>query len=218
MRKFNCDPHTYKDDMREIYIYGCNLSSKYEFPVLDQITRLHMPSDTVVFEKIPQQVRKADADMCVNFYQNDTCFERVWSRASDYIGVFKRYSCIIEPDFSLDTKMPRSMIQWNRYRNNALAYYYSRQGITVIPSLQVLTPDLVELCASGIPKHSILAVSTTSHVNTIKSRRQFCEVLSMQLEILKPEALMMFGYIPKEYKPMCKTYYYDTDVKKRNER
>ena len=96
----------------------------------------------------------------IHFYVDDYKFERIWKKPEEYLDVLRQYECVLSPDFSLYLDMPMPMKIWNTYRSRQIGQFWQKQGIKVIPTLSWAEKETFEFCFKGIPKNSIVSVST----------------------------------------------------------
>ena len=148
----------------------------------------------------------------IHFYLDDYQFERVWSQPDRYMNLFMEYDCILSPDFSLYTDMPMPLKVWNVYRSRLLGAYYQSKGIAVIPTVSWAEPETFEFCFKGIPKGSIVSVSTIGvkeNADALKIWRQGMEEMLKQIE---PELILTYGgALPFDYQGI-KVKYYENQV------
>ena len=91
-----------------------------------------------------------DFDSWVMFYEHDRKFERLWNNPKQYIGKLKKFQGVISPDFSLYRNMPLVMQMWNTYRNRALAAWFNKNDIDVIPNVRFNDERTYGFCFDGI--------------------------------------------------------------------
>ena len=72
---------------------------------------------------------------------------------------------------------------WNIYRSRAIGQYYQEQGIKVIPTISWAEKETFEFCFDGIPKGSIVSIST---IGVKQNKEAFAtEEILEQLKIKK---------------------------------
>ena len=128
---------------------------KYQMPIIENDN--YIPKDLIGFNYAKTSEIK---DVGIHFYLDDYQFERIWNNPSEYIEILGEYKCILSPDFSLYMDMPLSMKIWNVYRSRLIGQYYQSCGIKVIPTISWAEESTFEFCFDGIPKGSIVSVST----------------------------------------------------------
>ena len=88
------------------------------------------------------------------FYVDDEKFTALWSSSDKYLDYLKLYQSVCGLDLSIDTQMSLVMQYWNKYRSMTLDWYLTLQGITVVPSVNVIPYKGREWLLDGLPKHS----------------------------------------------------------------
>lgn len=132
-------------------------------------------------------------DEFAHFFIDDYRFERLWNDPEKYVPVLKRYSGVLSPDFSLYTDMPLPMQVWNSYRSKALASYWQRCGIDVIPTLCWSDERSHDFAFSGIPERSTVAVSTVGVARNKEACRLFEQGLREAIARLMPQCIVWYG-------------------------
>ena len=193
--------HTSFDVMKEFLITGCELTEKYQFPVIPKCTLDTMPEDSIDFEESFSRKIKNHRKLNVNFYIDDVKFTRIWNNPDKYLEHLKCFHSVTMPDFSISTGergMPFTLNIYNKYRNHALAWYLHMNDIKVVPSVPIADKDSYDWCFAGLPKHSILSVCTNGRIRAKASRIEFCDGFSAMCERLEPTRVIVVGRIPDE--------------------
>lgn len=200
MGKFGFDlvkePNSYYGDERERTFNVYNLDKVpdtlsngfWQMPMID--TEDVIPSDLIGFNYAKTSKKK---NCGIHFFIDDYQFERVWNYPEKYIEVLSEYECILTPDFSLYTDMPMPMKIWNTYRSRQIGNYYQSQGIRVIPTVSWAEPDTYQFCFDGLPKHSIIAVSSVGVMRDKDALHIFADGLKEAIRVLKPKTILMYG-------------------------
>lgn len=129
----------------------------------------------------------------IHFFLDDYQFERVWNKPDRYLETLSRFDCILSPDFSLYMDMPMPMKIWNVYRSRAIGAYYQSQGLKVIPTVSWAEPMTYRFCFKGIPKKSIVAVSTVGVARNKKAAGVWKDGMSEMIEQIEPSAILIYG-------------------------
>lgn len=103
---------------------------------------------------------KHPEDKICHFYLDDYQFERVWNDPDRYVSILKKFYAVLAPDFSLYLDFPKAVQIFNHYRKMWCAAYWQENGIAVIPTICWSDEASFEWCFDGIPKHSLISVST----------------------------------------------------------
>ena len=164
--------------------------------------------------KLPDGRQKKDN--IVHFFLADYVFERLWNNPERYVPILSQYKAIVSPDFSQYTNMPRVMQMWNHYRKMWLSQYYQARGIKVIPAPCWSDEASFEYCFEGMPKKSLLCISTAGCVSNKKVFKAFMKGYEKTLEVLEPSQLIIYGIAPPEVRELFPDLVQvDTDQKRR---
>lgn len=136
----------------------------------------------------------------VHFYLDDYQFERVWNDPEKYIELFQEYDCILSPDFSLYMDMPMPMKVWNVYRSRLIGAYYQSYGIPVIPTLSWAEKETFDFCFKGIPKGSIVSISTIGVKKDKEAMKSWLDGVKEMLKTINPKTVLIYGgKLPFDY-------------------
>ena len=129
----------------------------------------------------------------VHFYVDDYQFERVWNCPERYVELLWEYDCVLSPDFSLYLDMPMPMKIWNVYRSRQIGAFFQSRGIKVIPTISWAEPETFEFCFQGIPKGSIVSVSTIG----VKEKKTALDIwnagMREMIKRIEPCAIVVYG-------------------------
>lgn len=160
----------------------------YQMPVLEPCHVV--PDDLIGFNYV---LSSKEYDKGVHFYIDDYQFERIWDRPDHYIEKLKTFMCCLTPDFSLYMDMPMAMKIWNVYRSRLIGQIMQRKGLQVIPTVSWAETETFSFAFAGLPKHSVLSVSTIG----VKRDRKALEVWRSGMDALmlmcEPEKLLVYG-------------------------
>ena len=150
----------------------------------------YVPSDLVGFNYAKTNTRQ---DVGVHFYIDDYQFERVWNYPEKYVDILLNYDCILSPDFSLYLDMPMPMKIWNVYRSRQIGAYYQSQGLRVIPTMQWAEPETFEFCFRGVPKESIVSVSTVGVKRDPHATSIWRQGMDEMIKQIEPKQILLYG-------------------------
>lgn len=134
-----------------------------------------------------------DKNVGIHFYVDDYQFERVWNYPDKYIDVLMEYDCILSPDFSLYMDMPMPMKIWNIYRSRQIGAFYQSKGIKVIPTISWAEAETFEFCFQGIPKGSIVSVSTIGVKRDEAALKIWRDGMTEMIRQIEPSAILIYG-------------------------
>ena len=170
-----------------------------------------IPDDLIGFNYAKSSKEK---NVGIHFYVDDYQFERVWNAPEKYIDILSEYDCILSPDFSLYMDMPMPMKIWNIYRSRQIGAYYQNQGINVIPTISWAEPETFEFCFQGIPKGSIVSVSTIGVKQNSEALAIWEEGMREMINRIEPSAILVYGgKLDFDYGDI-KVIYFDNKVTK----
>ena len=129
----------------------------------------------------------------IHFYLDDYQFERLWNKPEEYVDILKQYECILSPDFSLYMDMPMPMKIWNIYRSRLIGQYYQSQGIKVIPTLSWAEEETFEFCFEGIPKGSIVSISTIGVKKNKEALKIWKAGVDELIRRIEPSTILIYG-------------------------
>lgn len=187
------------DVMKEYLIQGAELDYQYGIPLLPPVNAI--PTDTIDFSESLNRRLKDCRNLTVNFYTKDREFTRIWNNADKYLEHLKCFQYVISPDFSISVGkqgMPFALNLYNLYRNHALGWYLHRNGIKIIPSVNILSGAEYEWIYTGLPRRSTVACCTNGRVKSKAARLDFCQGFYEMCERLNPTRVIIVGYLPDE--------------------
>ena len=149
-----------------------------------------IPSDLIGFNYAKTSENKKTG---IHFYLDDYQFERVWNNPDEYIDILKQYECILSPDFSLYLDMPMPMKIWNIYRSRQIGQYYQSHGIKVIPTLSWAEKETFEFCFKGIPKGSVVSVSTIGVKQNKEALQIWKDGMDAMIKEIEPKTILIYG-------------------------
>ncbi len=211
---FDDDDDGYYGDERERTNRAYNLdlieeltNDFWQMPIIENDN--YIPNDLIGFN----YAKSSDNKNCgIHFYVDDYQFERIWNYPEKYVDVLQEYNCILSPDFSLYLDMPMPMKIWNVYRSRLIGQYFQKQGIKVIPTISWAESDTFKFCFKGIPKGSIVSISTIGvkqDENALKIWRDGVDEMIKQIE---PKVILVYGgKLDYDYKDI-EVYYFDNKV------
>ena len=211
------DSNSYYGDERErtMKTYNLDISQKgtedfWQMPIIENDG--YIPEKLIGFNYAKSSKEKAAG---IHFFIDDYQFERVWNYPEKYVEVLKEYECILSPDFSLYMEMPMPMKIWNIYRSRQIGAYYQSKGIKVIPTISWAEISTFQFCFLGIPKHSIVAISTIGVKKEDEAFKIWQEGVKTMIEQIEPSDILIYGgKLEFDYGDI-KTHYYENEVTKK---
>lgn len=137
--------------------------------------------------KLSQEERKKHV---VHFFLDDYLFERVWNRPEENTRFLSNFRAVLSPNFSQYTNMSRSLQIYNHYRTMWMSAYWQYYGLTVIPILCWSDKESFEYCLDGMPKNSVLAVSS---LGCQRFEKEFRYGYERSIDTLQPSKILFYG-------------------------
>ena len=150
-----------------------------------------------------------------HFFIDDYRFERLWNQPERYVDVIRRYEGVLSPDFSLYTDMPLPLQVYNSYRSKALASYWQRCGIQVVPTLCWSDHRSYSFAFQGWPRYSTVAVSTVGVMRDKRARQLFADGLGEAISQLEPTRILWYGNMLECDTQGVETVHYENDNHRR---
>ena len=160
----------------------------WQMPIINNDN--YIPKDLIGFNYAKSSDNK---DVGIHFYLDDYQFERLWNSPSEYVDILSEYECILSPDFSLYMDMPMPMKIWNIYRSRQIGQYYQSMGIKVIPTLSWAEKETFEFAFKGIPKGSIVSVSTIGVKRDEDALKVWKDGMDAMIKEIEPSTILVYG-------------------------
>lgn len=160
----------------------------WQMPIIENDN--FIPTDLVGFNYAKT---REDKKCGIHFYLDDYQFERIWNSPDDYVEVISEYECMLSPDFSLYLDMPMPMKIWNIYRSRQIGQYYQSMGIKVIPTLSWAEPETFEFAFKGIPKGSIVSISTIGVKKDLDAFQIWKNGMDAMIKEIEPKTILVYG-------------------------
>lgn len=164
----------------------------YDFPTMEPVN-IDVADTEVIGFNYAIGCKHPEDKIC-HFYLDDYQFERVWNDPNRYVPILKRFKAVLAPDFSMYTDFPKAVQIFNNYRKQWCAAYWQERGVTVIPTIGWSTEDSFEWCFDGVPKHSLVYISTVGGFrNHEDNKGAWLAGYEKCLEVLDPSEILLFG-------------------------
>lgn len=164
------------------------ISGKYDIPKIYSVE--YMPDDLLGFNYV---TNTTDKSIGVHFFLDDYQIERLWNRPEFYINKLKDFDCVLTPDFSLYSDMPKSMMIWNTYRSRLVGQLMQKAGIIVIPTVSWADETTFDFCFDGLPQESTLAISTIGVKQNQSKYKVWQSGVDEMIKRCRPKKLMIYG-------------------------
>lgn len=146
------------------------------------------------FDKI--NTDQSNYERMVHFFLYDYKFENIWKKPDEYVEKLKKYKAVLSPDFSMYIEMNKALQLYNTFRNRWCGAYLASKDIKVIPTVNWGDENTFEFCFDGIPKGSIVAVSTymvREHNNHADQKDFFMKGYEEMLRRIEPSKIICYS-------------------------
>lgn len=182
------------DDGFQAYLTeGAVLVGNCGIPMLMDLKNTQIPRDIVPFSKLNTN---RDKRKYIHFYLHDKEFSTVLTATTRYLDRLKLYDGVITPDCTMLIGQSSCLQQANTYMNRAVGFFLQKNGIPVIPNIRWSDETSFEYCFLGVPKGSIVSVSTHGCLKSSEQKRMFKTGMTAMLEEIEPQAVLVHGYMP----------------------
>ena len=211
---------TIDDGFQGYLVEGASFEGKDGIPRMLDLNNIDIPEKLVLFSKTS---KTKDKRGYVHFYQHDRFFNPFLNDVKKHIGLLSQFDGVITPDPTIIIGKSRCLHVMSTYRNRAVGFYLQKQGIPVIPNIRWGDESTYEFCFLGVPKHSIVAISTLGCIQRDRSsnnflRECFAKGLKAMLEYLEPNVVLVHGYMPEDlfgiYAGRTKFVRYPSEIEK----
>ena len=172
-----------------------------EIPHINKPDKIIIPQRLVPFT-CRSKTTGQNETLC--FYVHDEKFEDVTLHPDKYLGELHKFESVVTPDDSLYIDMPLCLQITNVYFSRAVGHYLQSLGMYVIPNVRwgdertyttCVLPEKIAFL--GIEKHSIVAIGTYGCIKSKEAQLRFRAGLIAMLDELEPEAVLVYGAMPK---------------------
>lgn len=170
---------------------------KFDIP---EIPKSNFSDDTlenlllIGFDKI--NTDQSNYERMVHFFLYDYKFENIWKKPDEYVEKLKKYKAVLSSDFSMYIEMNKALQLYNTFRNRWCGAYLASKDIKVIPTVNWGDENTFEFCFDGIPKGSIVAVSTymvREHNNYADQKDFFMKGYEEMLRRIEPSKIICYS-------------------------
>lgn len=181
------------DGFQSYLVEGAKLIGDPGIPMLSDLKNTQVPKGLVPFNKIKYE---KDRRKYVHFYIHDEYFSQILTATNKYVDLLKEFDGVITPDCSMLRGQAPCLQQTNTYFNRAVGFYLQRQGIPVIANARWSDETSFAYCFLGIPKHSIVSISTHGCIRNNEDKYYFKLGLKELLKQVDPSEIIVHGHMP----------------------
>lgn len=182
------------DDFYSYLVEGADFEGEAGIPVLLDLRNTQVPHALLPFEK--RNSPGYDKRRYIHFYMHDRYFGGILTNTNRYIKELQQFDGVITPDFTMLVGRSKCLLETQTYFNRAVGFYLQKQGIPVIPNIRWSDHNSYEFCFLGVPKNTIVAVSTHGCIKSNLQKKLFKEGIAEMLHVLQPSDVLVHGSMP----------------------
>ena len=167
------------DNFYNYLVKDARLVGKPGIPMLMKTNNAQVPKGLIPFDKARKRIC---LNRYIHFYLFDKFFSSILTATKKHIDLLKSYAGVITPDFSILINQAKCLQETNTYFSRAVGFYLQKQGIPVIPNVRWGDKSTYDFCFLGIPKNSIVAISTHGCIRNKDLREIFKKGLHQMLK------------------------------------
>lgn len=207
----------FDDGFQDYLVDGAKFEGRDGIPMLLN-TKHIIPDCLIPFDKAKRSKNK---DGYLHFYIHDCKYGEILTNTKKYDEIIAIYDGIITPDPTIVIGMPHCIQAASTYMNRAIGYYEQCRGVSVIPNVRWGDSSTYDFCFLGIPKYSVVAISTLGAIACDKSngnllRQIFKGGLKKMLEVLEPSDVLVYGNMPpdifNEFQGLTKFHRFPSEI------
>lgn len=174
--------------VRNEFLYNGNSVGKYNMPL---IRKQKIDVNKIKFLSFVN-AKKDDIenkDKTIHFFTYDWKFEKVYESAETELEKLSQYYCLLSPDYSIFTNMPKALQIESVFKNRWCGAYWQSKGLKVIPTVSWGDENSFDFCFDGIEEGSIVAVCTYYRENC---EEEYMLGYNEMLKRIKPSAVLCY--------------------------
>lgn len=183
----------FDDGFQSYLTEKANFVGKIKMPEIIAMNNIDIPKKLIPFNNIK---RSKDKRGYIHFYIHDKLFEDFYNNIPKLLNLLSQFDGVITPDCSMAIGQLNYLQMTNTYFNRACGVYLQQNGIPVIPTVRWSDENSFEYCFNGLPKNSILAISTHGCIKSNKQKQMFKIGLNEMINRLSPSDIIVYGYMP----------------------
>lgn len=186
--------HGFRGDLIE----GAELEGRDGIPKMLDLKNTEVPLKLIPFDKIRTCKEKRGY---VHFYIDDSKYGEIFTSPERYDDLLSQFDGVIAPDPTITIGDPHAVNATMTIQSRSFGYHGQTLGEPAIASLRWGDCSTWDFCFLGVPKHSIVAISTHGAIAKDRKtgdllRRCFKDGLSEMLKRLEPTDVIVYGRMP----------------------
>lgn len=160
-----------------------------EIPVVAKPS-IYVPDIVWPFHQIKRHLTQNSG---AHFFVDDDVMMRFVRHPQNYIPTLKKCCCVLSLDLSTYQEFRLPIIRHNVYLNRLYTQELQRNGVNAVPVVQWRDRKSFDFCFLGIPRGSVIAMSTMGVQSNNISIELWKEGAKEALRQIEPEAVFLYG-------------------------
>lgn len=179
------------------FLGKADFRGKYEIPYVHGTSQI--PETLVPFSRCKKETDCSQK--AVHFYEYDENFVSELEskrRFTKLLETFRKYKCVILPDFSVYRDLPFA-VQINQvYKSRTAGAFLEYNGIKVIPNIRWGDERSYEFAFEGVEQWGIVAVGVQGAYRDKENAYFFDKGFLKMLDMIDPETVLCYGKLSAE--------------------
>lgn len=175
-------------------VEGARLVGAPGIPELMDLRNSQVPRAIIPFEKAHKAQNKRQY---IHFYMFDGRFLEVLTATDKFLNLFSQFDGVITPDCTIMEGRAPCIQQTQTYFSRAVGFYLQKNHIPVIPNIRWGEKSTFDFCFLGVPKKSIVSISTHGCIRQERDKNSFALGLERMLIELEPTDVLVHGFMPE---------------------
>lgn len=135
--------------IRNEFLHNGLCCGKYDFPIIRK-QAIDVDEISLISYCDIKKGEKGNAGKTVHFFTYDWKFEKVYENAEEELQKLSEFYCVLSPDFSLFTNMPRALQIESVFKNRWCGAFWQSKGLRVIPTVSWSDEKSFDYCFVGV--------------------------------------------------------------------
>lgn len=175
----------------ERFAPGSTREGPHGIPLLRPQSGFPPPKELIRFDRCTRS--RSPQDTAIHFYVRDEKLRVIALNPLRHVAKFGSFGSVITPDFSLyrDSYVHERILHTSL--NRLIGAIFQHHGLRVIPNIRWSCPDDFEFCFTGVPKGSMVAISTHGCSQSSEDVSMHREGIRAMIEKLDPWRVIVHG-------------------------
>lgn len=177
----------YDDGSYSYLAEGVYTDGEDNMPMFYSYNYTEIPTSVISYKDLRQTQNSRQ------FITFDGCsFEQIIRSTKEDLDLVKLFDGVISPNF-LDPQMPIAIQKRCAYMSRAIAVFFRKHRMYVIPNISWSTEESYKFCFVGIEPMIAISINTPPKFKTKDEHDQYFLGFKQMLKIIRPEFIVVLG-------------------------